>query len=151
MPKYSDAPSYDSNDDDGPIFEDLEIYRPGGYHPVAIGDELDLHTGNTVFALTVNIQTSSVEEVYEALGGEPVKVSLHKAIESMNGRRPLESVSSHQPKYLVCPPWFHVSESCAIPLHRAFAWSTLTSPSMYRTPSILCGNGCLALPAMSPR
>jgi serine/threonine protein kinase len=65
----------------------------------------DLHTGNIMFALTVDIHAWSVEEVYAALGGEPIKIPFHTAVQYLCGLRPPTDLDSpHQPQYLVLPP-----------------------------------------------
>ncbi|KAA8892829.1 kinase-like domain-containing protein [Sphaerosporella brunnea] len=64
----------------------------------------DLHTGNMLFALTVDIHEWSVEEVYAALG-HPREIPMHEALQ--NGwdiMAPHDPVSAHQPQCLVYPP-----------------------------------------------
>jgi hypothetical protein len=65
---------------------------------------VDLHSGNLLFALTVDIHEWSVEEVYAALG-HPVKMSIQDALHYECGNHPPDApVSAHQPQYLVYPP-----------------------------------------------
>jgi hypothetical protein len=77
------------------------------------GASTDLHTGNVAFALSVDIQSWTVEELYEALGGEPFKVPFAQApYLSMSGLAPTDS--PHQPKYLVStPPVSRLWELCS--------------------------------------
>jgi hypothetical protein len=62
------------------------------------------------FALTVDIQSWTVEEVYTALGGEPIKVPIGNALQwALEGYGSLTPVLGptdphHQPNYLVCTP-----------------------------------------------
>jgi serine/threonine-protein kinase SRPK3 len=61
----------------------------------------DLHLGNLAFALSVDMTLWTVDQVYAALGGEPIAVPFSDAldVESTSGGTP-----SHQPKYLIRPP-----------------------------------------------
>jgi hypothetical protein len=75
----------------------------------------DLHLGNLAFALSVDMNSWSVEDVYAALGGEPimvpfsaaldgVSVPLDRASASLDGVSTSPGGSPHHPKYLICPP-----------------------------------------------
>ena len=44
------------------------------------GCNIDLHPGNLAFALTVDTNSWTVEQLYEALGGKPVKIPFDKAL-----------------------------------------------------------------------
>ena len=62
---------------------------------------IDFHTSNLLFALSVDIDSWTVQELYAALGGEPVTVPFSAAL----GSRPVPvEVPAHTPKYLVCAP-----------------------------------------------
>ena len=54
------------------------------------------------FALTVDTNSWTVEQLYEALGGKPIKISLDEALDFYR----LDSLDdeSHTPKYFVVPP-----------------------------------------------
>jgi serine/threonine-protein kinase SRPK3 len=67
------------------------------------GSTTDVHTGNVAFALSVDIHSWTVEEVYAALGGEPSKVPFHEALRMSTSKLP-PTDSPHQPKYLVGTP-----------------------------------------------
>lgn len=66
---------------------------------------LDLHLRNIAFEITADINSWTVEELYAALGGEPVKIPFHEAPDyDCYNAPPLENASFHQPKYLVATP-----------------------------------------------
>jgi serine/threonine protein kinase len=75
---------------------------------------IDLHTGNLAFALSVDMNSWTVEEVYAALGGEPDTDPFPA------DRYPTPGGSSHQPKYLVYPP----------DVSRLFALRNTSAPSI---------------------
>ena len=54
------------------------------------------------FALTVDTNSWTVEQLYEALGGKPIKISLDEALD-FHGLDPLDD-ESHTPEYFVSPP-----------------------------------------------
>jgi serine/threonine protein kinase len=78
---------------------------------------IDLHLGNLAFALSVDINSWTVEEIYAALGGEPDTVPF-PAAHSVASVTP--GGSSHQPKYLVYPP----------EVFRLFALCNTSAPSI---------------------
>ena len=62
---------------------------------------IDFHTSNLLFALSVDIDSWTVQELYAALGGEPITVPFSQALGYHS--IPVE-VPTHPPKYLVCTP-----------------------------------------------
>ena len=69
------------------------------------------------FALTADINSWTVEELYAALGGEPIKIPLHEAPDfGSDYAPPLDNASFHQPKYLVATPSVsHLWALCTAP------------------------------------
>ena len=64
----------------------------------------DLHASNLAFALTTDINSWSVQKLYEALGGKPEEVPLADAFEVLCAGCPRPTASSHEPAYLISPP-----------------------------------------------
>jgi serine/threonine protein kinase len=80
---------------------------------------IDLHTGNLAFALSVDINSWTVEEVHAALGGEP-DTDPFPADRYPSAASVTPGGSSHQPKYLVYPP----------DVSRLFALCNTSAPSI---------------------
>ena len=79
---------------------------------------IDLHPGNIALALTADINSLTVEQLYEALGGKPVKIPFDEApgtgsYDSYDSTppdsdsydsSPLDKAKLHEPEYLVATP-----------------------------------------------
>ena len=62
---------------------------------------IDFHTSNLLFSLSVDIDSWTVQELYAALGGEPITVPFSSAL---GFHSVTVEVPAHPPQYLVCAP-----------------------------------------------
>ena len=68
---------------------------------------IDLYPGNLAFALTVDTNSWTVEQLYAALGGEPVRIPFEEGYESHDSSYYFpfsDGGPFHRPKYLVATP-----------------------------------------------